>query len=100
MVVSRRYAVLLAALRLIVAWRGPGALQSLAAPPALHGHNPTPPPPANHVPYVTVGQGLAVQGPFDPVRVAGTLKVAPRLTGLADGGSRLEAEKVEPRPGG
>jgi len=30
----------------------------------------------------------------------GTLNVTPAFTGLADAGYSLEAEKVEPRPGG
>ena len=45
-------------------------------------------------------KGFEVQGPFDPVWVTGTLKVTPAFTGLADAGYSLEAEKVEPRPGG
>jgi hypothetical protein len=59
-----------------------------------------PPPPANQIIYVKVDQGFDVQGTFDPVWVTGTLKVAPTFTGLADAGYSLEAEKVEPRPGG
>ena len=45
-------------------------------------------------------KGFDVQGTFDPVWVTGTLKVTPTFTGLADAGYSLEAEKVEPRPGG
>ena len=59
-----------------------------------------PPPPANQIIYVKVEQGFDVQGTFDPVWVTGTLKVTPTFTGLADAGYSLEAEKVEPRPGG
>jgi uncharacterized protein len=59
-----------------------------------------PPPPANQIIYVKIDQGVDVQGTFDPVWVTGTLKVAPTFTGLADAGYSLEAEKVEPRPGG
>jgi uncharacterized protein len=59
-----------------------------------------PPPPANQIIYVKVDQGFDVQGTFDPVWVTGTLKVTPTFTGLADAGYSLEAEKVEPRPGG
>ena len=59
-----------------------------------------PPPPANQIVYVKVEQGFDVQGTFDPVWVTGTLKVTPTFTGLADAGYSLEAEKVEPRPGG
>jgi len=50
--------------------------------------------------YVKIEQGFDVQGTFDPVWVTGTLKVAPTFTGLADAGYSLDAEKVEPRPGG
>jgi hypothetical protein len=59
-----------------------------------------PPPPANQIVYVKVEQGFDVKGTFDPVWVTGTLKVTPTFTGLADAGYSLEAEKVEPRPGG
>jgi hypothetical protein len=59
-----------------------------------------PPPPANQIIYVKIDQGVDVQGTFDPVWVTGTLKVTPTFTGLADAGYSLEAEKVEPRPGG
>ena len=59
-----------------------------------------PPPPANQIIYVKIEQGFDVQGTFDPVWVTGTLKVTPSFTGLADAGYSLEAEKVEPRPGG
>ena len=59
-----------------------------------------PPPPANQIIYVKVEKGFDVQGTFDPVWVTGTLKVTPTFTGLADAGYSLEAEKVEPRPGG
>jgi len=59
-----------------------------------------PPPPANQIIYVKVERGFDVQGSFDPVWVTGTLKVTPTFTGLADAGYSLEAEKVEPRPGG
>ena len=59
-----------------------------------------PPPPANQIIYVKIEQGFDVQGTFDPVWVTGTLNVAPTFTGLADAGYSLEAEKVEPRPGG
>jgi uncharacterized protein len=59
-----------------------------------------PPPPANQIIYVKVEQGFDVKGTFDPVWVTGTLKVTPTFTGLADAGYSLEAEKVEPRPGG
>jgi hypothetical protein len=59
-----------------------------------------PPPPANQIIYVKIEQGFDVQGTFDPVWVTGTLKVAPTFTGLADTGYSLEAEKIEPRPGG
>jgi uncharacterized protein len=59
-----------------------------------------PPPPANQIVYVKVGQGFDVKGTFDPVWVTGTLKVTPTFTGLADAGYSLEAEKVEPRSGG
>jgi hypothetical protein len=59
-----------------------------------------PPPPANQIIYVKIEQGFDVKGTFDPVWVTGTLKVTPTFTGLADAGYSLEAEKVEPRPGG
>jgi uncharacterized protein len=59
-----------------------------------------PPPPANQIVYVKVEQGFDVKGTFDPVWVTGMLKVTPTFTGLADAGYSLEAEKVEPRPGG
>jgi uncharacterized protein len=59
-----------------------------------------PPPPANQIVYVKVEKGFDVQGTFDPVWVTGTLKVTPTFTGLADAGYSLDAEKVEPRPGG
>ncbi len=59
-----------------------------------------PPPPANQIIYVKIEQGLDVKGTFDPVWVTGTLKVTPTFTGLADAGYTLDAEKVEPRPGG
>jgi len=59
-----------------------------------------PPPPANQIIYVKIERGFDVQGTFDPVWVTGTLNVAPTFTGLADAGYSLEAEKVEPRPGG
>ena len=59
-----------------------------------------PPPPANQIIYVKVERGFDVQGTFDPVWVTGTLKVTPTFTGLADAGYSLDAEKVEPRPGG
>jgi hypothetical protein len=59
-----------------------------------------PPPPANQIVYVKVEQGFDVKGTFDPVWVTGMLKVTPAFTGLADAGYSLEAEKVEPRPGG
>jgi hypothetical protein len=59
-----------------------------------------PPPPANQIIYVKVEQGFDVKGTFDPVWVTGTLKVTPTFTGLADAGYSLDAEKVEPRPGG
>jgi hypothetical protein len=59
-----------------------------------------PPPPANQIIYVKIEQGVDVQGTFDPVWVTGTLNVTPTFTGLADAGYSLEAEKVEPRPGG
>jgi len=59
-----------------------------------------PPPPANQIIYVKIDQGFDVQGTFDPVWVTGTLKVTPTFAGLADAGYSLEAEKVEPRPGG
>jgi len=59
-----------------------------------------PPPPANQIIHVKIDQGFDVQGTFDPVWVTGTLKVTPAFTGLADAGYSLEAEKVEPRPGG
>jgi hypothetical protein len=59
-----------------------------------------PPPPANQIIYVKVEHGLDVKGTFDPVWVTGTLKVTPTFTGLADAGYSLDAEKVEPRPGG
>ena len=59
-----------------------------------------PPPPANQLIYVKIDKGFDVQGTFDPVWVTGTLKVTPTFTGLADAGYSLEAEKVEPRPGG
>jgi hypothetical protein len=59
-----------------------------------------PPPPANQIIYVKVEHGLDVKGTFDPVWVTGTLKVTPTFTGLADAGYSLDAEKIEPRPGG
>jgi hypothetical protein len=59
-----------------------------------------PPPPANQIIYVKIAQGLDVKGTFDPVWVTGTLQVTPTFTGLADAGYSLDAEKVEPRPGG
>jgi uncharacterized protein len=58
-----------------------------------------PPPPANQIIYVKIGEGFDVHGTFDPVWVTGTLKVAPTFTGLAEAGYSLEAEKVESRPG-
>jgi uncharacterized protein len=59
-----------------------------------------PPPPANQIIYVKIGEGFDVRGTFDPVWVTGTLKVAATFTGLAEAGYSLEAEKVESRPGG
>src|SRR5262245_40587702 len=59
-----------------------------------------PPPPANQIIYVKIAHGLDVRGTFDPAWVTGTLKVTPAFTGLADAGYSLEAETVEPRPGG
>jgi hypothetical protein len=59
-----------------------------------------PPPPANQIIYVKVERGFDVKGTFDPVWVTGTLKVTPTFTGLADAGYSLDAEKIEPRPGG
>jgi uncharacterized protein len=59
-----------------------------------------PPPPANQIIYVKIDQGFDVKGTFDPVWVTGTLTVTPTFTGLADAGYSLEAEKVEPHPGG
>ena len=59
-----------------------------------------PPPPANQIVYVKIEQGFDVQGTFDPVWVTGTLKVASAVTGLAEAGYTLDAEKVESRPPG
>ena len=44
-----------------------------------------PPPPANQIVYVKVGEGLRREGTFDPVWVTGTMKT-PAFTGLADAG--------------
>ena len=59
-----------------------------------------PPPPANQIVYVKIEKGFDVQGTFDPVWVTGTLKVVSAVTGLAEAGYTLEAEKVEARPPG
>ena len=59
-----------------------------------------PPPPANQIVYVKTERGFDVQGTFDPVWVTGKLTVTPAFTGLAEAGYSLEADKVEPRPGG
>jgi hypothetical protein len=59
-----------------------------------------PPPPANQIIYVKIGNGFDVHGTFDPVWVTGTLNVTPAFTGLAEAGYSLDAEKVESRPGG
>jgi uncharacterized protein len=59
-----------------------------------------PPPPANQIIYVKAEQGFDVRGSFDPVWVTGALKVIPVLTGLAETGYSLEAERVDQRPTG
>ncbi len=54
-----------------------------------------PPPPANQIIYVTAAEGFEVSGPFDPVKIIGTMSTEPAMTGLADAGYRIDAERVE-----
>lgn len=57
-----------------------------------------PPPPANQIVYVKSEAGFDVKGSFDPVWVTGKLKTTHSVTGLAETGYSLDAEKVEVRP--
>lgn len=54
-----------------------------------------PPPPANQIIYVTAADGFEITGPFDPVKVSGTMTTEVAITGLADAGYRIEAKRVE-----
>jgi uncharacterized protein len=55
-----------------------------------------PPPPPNQIVYVTIEQGIEVDGMFEAVWVTGTFDTASISNELADIGYRMEAESVEP----
>jgi hypothetical protein len=55
-----------------------------------------PPPPPNQIVYVTIEQGIEVDGMFEAVWVTGTFDTASISNELADIGYRIEAESVEP----
>jgi uncharacterized protein len=55
-----------------------------------------PPPPPNQIVYVTIEQGIEVDGMFEAVWVTGTFDTASISNELADVGYRMEAESVEP----
>lgn len=54
-----------------------------------------PPPPANQIIYVTAAEGFEITGPFDPVKVSGTMTTEAAITGLADAGYRISANRIE-----
>lgn len=54
-----------------------------------------PPPPANQIIFVTAAEGIEISGPFDPVKVTGTMSTEIAMTGLADAGYRIDADQVE-----
>ena len=53
-----------------------------------------PPPPSNQIVFVKFEEGIEITGPFDPVRVVGTMKTETAFTGLADAGYSISADKV------
>ncbi len=53
-----------------------------------------PPPPSNQIVFVKFDEGLEITGPFDPVKVVGTMKTETAFTGLADAGYSINADTV------
>lgn len=58
-----------------------------------------PPPPSNQVIHVVAERAFSIRDLFDPVWVTGRLSIVHATLELADVGYRIEAERIEPRPG-